>query len=455
MTVRRRLEDRITKASARAAVSGRPSVVTLAAPAVESDPLAPALEAGPPFAYWEAPDRGFAIAALGEACVIEPEGGPRRFADASAALSGLAARTHQASFGGAERTPLLVGGFSFHPGRTWPDFPPGRLALPELAYIRRAPGNAVWVAAAEVDGGEDPGGQADRLIGRIEEAASRRPAPIEPQFTGRPLDAGAGNGGTGFLEKAGEAVGLIRSGRIDKVVLARRVEAPRPPQLGPFLAALRQVHPSCTVFAFARPEGPVFCGATPELLARVNGVNVSALALAGTAPRGAAPEEDRRLAEELRNDPKETAEHRLVHDEIRRRLAAGGFALDPPAPTGVMKLSGIQHLAAPVTAVAPVGVNILDAAGALHPTPAVAGLPEGAAVEWIEQHEGFDRGWYAGPVGYCDLAGNGEFHAALRSCLIEEGRTLAFAGAGIVAASSPEKELEETGLKLGAVLRCL
>ncbi len=455
MSGRRRLEDRIAKAAVRAAVSGLPSTVTLAAPAGDVDPLALVLEAGPPFAYWEAPDRGVSIAALGEACTIAPEAGPNRFADASAALRDLAARTHQVAFGGAERTPLLLGGFSFHPRRTWPDFPPGRLVLPELALIRRGRGKGVWVAAAEIDGGADPGEQADRLIGRIEEAAALRPDPIEPDAIDRPMPGGTGRGGPDFLAKAENAVRLVRSGGLQKVVLARRVEVDHRPEIGPFLAALRQIHGACAVFAFGAAEGSVFCGATPELLVRVDGVTVSALALAGTAPRGGGPAEDRLLAERLRNDPKELEEHRHVHDEVRRRLDDGGFVLDPPAPTEVLRLSGIQHLAAPVGAVAPVGTNILDVVGALHPTPAVAGLPGDLAVDWIDRHEGFDRGWYAGPVGYCDLAGNGEFHAALRSCLIEGGRTLAFAGAGIVAASTPERELEETDLKLGAVLPSL
>lgn len=427
-------------------------MVTLAVPAEEVDPLALALEAGPPFAYWEAPDRGFSIAALGEAHSITPEAGPNRFAEASESLRGLATRTHQVAFDGAERAALLLGGFSFHPRGTWPGFPSGRLTLPELALIHRGRNSRTWVSAAAIHGGGNPGEQAERMIERIEHARSLRPGRIEPRTAAPPPGGVAGLGDPRFLEKAEEAIRCIRSGGLDKVVLARRVEAAGRPEPGPFLAALRRIHGSCAVFAFSGAEGRIFCGATPELLARVDGVNASTLALAGTAPRSRDPVEDRRLAEGMQKDPKQLAEHSCVHDEIRRRLADGGFSLDPAAPVGVLRLAGLQHLASPVGAVAPVGTNILDAAGALHPTPAVAGLPRGAALDWIDRNEGFDRGWYAGPVGYCDLAGNGELYAALRCCLIEEGRSLAFAGAGIVAASSPERELEEIDLKLGAVL---
>ena len=455
MSDRRRLEKRIAKAAARAAVSGRSSVVTLAARAGNVDPLALVVGAEPPFAYWELPDRGFSIAALGEAHTILPDAGPNRFGTASAALRDLGARTHQVSFDGVERGPLLIGGFSFHPHSHWPGFPPGRLVLPDLALIRRNPGSSVWLAATEITAEDDPAAHAEALIGRIRRSCVQPLDQIAPKVIDHPKAGIPDLGDPVFVEKASEAIHLVRRGGLGKVVLARQVAVDHRPELGPFLAALRHIHDTCAVFAFGRRGGSVFCGATPELLARVDGVTVSTLALAGTAPRGAIPAEDDLLADRLRNDPKELEEHGHVHSEVVRRLDDGGFVRDPPEPTDVLQLPGIQHLATPVRAVAPVGTNVLDVVGALHPTPAVAGLPRDRAMEWIDQHEGFDRGWYAGPVGYCDLAGNGEFHVALRSCLVEDDRTRLFAGAGIVGASSPERELEETNLKLGAVLPSL
>ena len=455
MSDRRRLESRIAKAVARAAVSGRPSLVTLAAPADHADPLALIVEAEPPFVYWEVPDRGFSMAALGEAHTITPEAGPNRFVDTSAALRDLVTRTHQVAFDGVERGPLLVGGFSFHPHSTWPGFPSGRLVLPELALIRRNRHRGVWMAATMIGADDDADERADSLIGRIERARTKRLDRIKPKVIDDPKAGVVDLRDPSFLEKAAGAVHLIRHSGLKKVILARQVEVDHRPELGPFLAALRQIHDTCAIFAFGRTDGSVFCGATPELLARVDGVTVSTLALAGTAPRGDSPTEDDLLADRLRNDPKELEEHSHVYSEVLLRLEEGGFVLDPPEPTDVLQLPGIQHLATPVSAVAPVGTNVLDVVGALHPTPAVAGLPRDRAMEWIDEHEPFDRGWYAGPVGYCDLAGNGEFHVALRSCLIEDDRTRLFAGAGIVGGSSPERELEETNLKLGAVLPSL
>ena len=474
MTDRRRLENRIATAVARAAVSGRPSVVTLAARAEDVDPLAVVLQAGPPFAYWEKPDRGFSIAALGEAHRITPGSGPGRFGNASAALRDLGARTHQVAFDGVKRDPVLVGGFSFHPDSTWPGFPSGRLVLPRLTLIRRDR-HSVWVAATEITAQDDPSAQADTLIGRIERARATRLDRINPKVMDHPESGTVDLSDPGFLGRATEAISQVRHGELDKdsseaasgesgraswlglrkVVLARQLEVGHRPELGPFLAALRHIHHTCALFAFGRTGGSVFCGATPELLARVDGVKVSTLALAGTAPRGTGRTEDDLLADQLRNDPKELEEHDHVHSEIFRGLKRAGFVLEPPARTDVMQLPGIQHLATQVSAYAPVGTNVLDVLGALHPTPAVAGLPTDRALAWIDRHEPFDRGWYAGPVGYCDLAGNGEFHVALRSCLVESDRTRLFAGAGIVGASSSERELEETNLKLGAILPSL
>lgn len=445
------LEERISRGVARAAVSGRPSVVTVATPAEDLDPLAIALDGEKPFAYWENTKRGFAVAALGETIGLVPEAGPERFTSVSVALRELAGRTHQVSFGDVERNALLIGGFSFLDPGNWSGFRSGRLVLPRLAFIRRGPGRTAWVATCEVHSGYAPSDLARTLQACLEEAQQMRPGRVYPEAKYEGRAGGINTEDPLLVDRVGRAIAAVRSGHLSKVVTARRLELDHQPELGPFLAALRHIHHESTVFAFARTESSVFCGATPELLAGVDGVTVSTVALAGTAPRGGSPSEDRLLAERLLGDPKEREEHLHVHDEIRRCLSEHGFVLGRRESTGVLRFPGIQHLATPVSAVAPVGTNVLDVVGALHPTPAVAGLPSDRAIEWISAHEGFDRGWYSGPVGYCDLAGNGEFHVALRSCLIERDRTRLFAGAGIVAGSSPEREVEEINLKLGVL----
>lgn len=451
MNRRARLAERLAEAEARAGALGRPAFFTLAVPAADgADPLAAAVGSEPPFAFWEQPSRRFSFAALGSAHSLLVSGGADRFAAMSNALRELRARTLHQAWDGADRAPLLIGGFSFDGDSGWPGFPAGRLTLPELALIRR-PSGAAWVAATPVRRGDDPHRLADSLIERLERAAARPPPPLRPAAPDHRAAAQADLSDPVFRETARAAVAEVAAGSLSKVVPARRLTLEKRPDPGPFLAALRQHFTECAIFAFAAPEG-VFCGATPELLARVEGVSVSAAALAGTARRGADTAQDEAIARWLRRDPKQVEEHDYVHSEIRRRLQQGGLAVDPPAPTEVMRLPGLQHLRTPVTAAAPVGTNVLDVAGALHPTPAVAGLPAGEAVEWLRAHEGFDRGWFAGPVGFCDLAGQGEFHAALRCALLRRTGCDLFAGAGVVAASVPEQELAETELKLGALL---
>ena len=446
---RARLTERLATAVARAEVSGGPVLFTLAVPAGEEDPLRVAMGSDAPFAFWEQPARRMSLAALGSVHTLLA-GGRDRFAAMSAALADLRARTLHHAWQGADRAPLLIGGFSFAPASGWPGFPAGRLVLPELSLIRR-PAGASWVAAAPVAADDDPNRLADCLIERIESEAGRVRSPIRPGSRDRRAADALDLGDPAFAETARAATKEIAAGGLSKVVPARRWTTAHRPRLGSFLAALREHFTDCAVFAFAEGDG-IFCGAAPELLARVEGVSVSTVALAGTAPRGADAAGDAAIADRLRRDPKQTEEHGFVLSEIRRRLAKGGFALLPPEPTGVMRLPGLQHLATPVAAAAPVRCGVLDVAGALHPTPATAGLPTGAALEWIRAHEGFDRGWFAGPVGFCDLAGQGEFHVALRSALLGREGSALFAGAGVVAASDPLREMEETELKLRSLL---
>ncbi len=457
MTVEGRVLQEATRAVGRAAIAGHSLILTLAVPAEDVDPLAVALAGGAPFAYWEDGRTGFAMAASGEAEIIRVEPGRERFRAATGSLHDLGGRLRQMAAGGAEREPLLIGGFSFGTDSTWPGFPAGRLALPELSFIRRGPDRRVWLAAVRVSPDDDPARVAAELQDRVQAAvrtsSTLDPVRLEaPQAPPEPLSE---RDDPRFARNVEEAVENIRGGLLRKVTVARRLSIDGRPALGPFLAALRYLYPMCAVFAFGTPEGNVFCGATPELLAGVRGMSVRTMALAGTAARGRSTSEDRRLAERLTSSSKNREEHAHVSSEIHRRLAQGGFVVDPLSPLTVLELPGLLHLATPISAVAPVGTGVLDVVGALHPTPAVGGLPHERALGWIASHEDFDRGWYAGPIGYCDLAGNGEFHVALRSCLFRPDRTELFAGAGIVAGSRPERELDETNLKLDALLPSL
>jgi isochorismate synthase EntC len=156
--------------------------------------------------------------------------------------------------------------------------------------------------------------------------------------------------------------------------------------------------------------------------------------------------------------PKIRAEHQFVVDDITARLATLGLVGETPVEPDVMRLARVQHLRTPITARVERrsgGVSDMDVirvANVLHPSPAVGGTPSDPAVEWILANERFDRGWYAAPVGWTDLDGNGELRVALRSALVDESQVQLFSGAGIVADSDPDDELAETGVKLRALL---
>ena len=455
MALNRRVVDRIEKAVARASVSGEDTLVTVAAPAAsDADPLHVALEGDrASMVFWQQPSLQFAVGAQGVAFEMEIPADATRFDVAAETLRDLRARTTQIAIDGAERTPLLLGGFSFFSDPEWAGFPSGRLVLPELSLIQRAE-QSVWVAAASVGADTNADALAARLLSRVAGPSDPSPTRLASAVLDHERAVSVDLRDDSYLKIVADAVDRIQSTDLMKVVLARQLVVDHVPDLGVFLAALRARFETCATFAFGS-ERAVFCGTTPERLVLVEGVEVSTGAVAATAPRGADATQDEVIADRLRHDPKEIEEHGYVMTEIRRQLAASGCVLDDIAPTEVMRLPGIQHLYTPITATAPVGTSVLDVVGSLHPTPAVGGLPSEDALRWIAQREPLDRGWYAGPVGYCDLAGNGEFRVGLRSGLMEDHQSRLFVGAGVVGASSPERELEETSLKLGALLPSL
>lgn len=452
MAIDRRIHQHLETARARAAMSGRPVMATVARPAPTSgDPLGLIIKDTESFAWFQ-PDLGISICTNGAAATISPPQDDSRFRSAADALRDLRLRTMPLSLDAADRQPVLVGGFSFGVHSEWEHFPQSMLVLPAVAYVRRS-GDARWISATPVGGDDD----IDLLAIDIE----RRLTTAEDGLFPRDLAAGALDHDRaaeielrddGYVKRVAEAVGHIAESELSKVVVARELVVEHHPDPLRLLSRLRRRYPSCATFGFRGGATWLFCGATPERLVEVEGVRVSTAAVAGTAPRGIDATQDEVIADRLRHDPKELEEHRYVVEDIERRLRRNRVALNPTPGTEIMRLPGIQHLHTPISGTAPVGTNLIDLVGELHPTPAVGGLPADLAAAWIRDHERLERGWYAGPIGYTDLAGNGEFRVALRSALIENPDCRLFAGAGIVASSNPERELEETGLKLGALL---
>lgn len=260
-----------------------------------------------------------------------------------------------------------------------------------------------------------------------------------------------------FSRAARRAIDQIALGNLTKIVLADTIDLTAAQAFAPaaLLHNLRQRYAGCYLFAVARGDGRTFLGASPECLVRVAHGQAFADALAGSAPRGDNAEDDRLWGDRLLRSVKDRHEHSLVVNFLRDRLAALGATVETSTSPTLRKLANIQHLHTPITAQLPNHLDPLAVVAALHPTPAVAGLPTAAAMTTIAQLEPFDRGLYAGAIGWLDQAGQAEFAVGIRSALIQGDRARLYAGAGIVAGSDPEHERAEVQLKLRALLSAL
>ena len=244
------------------------------------------------------------------------------------------------------------------------------------------------------------------------------------------------------------ALAAIDRGELDKIVLARaiRVEAGQPIDAGALLEALAARHPSCRTFLVRGDSGAVFLGSTPETLCRIEGSLLRTEALAGSARPGD--------GKALLGRQKELREHRWVVDNIVRGLAGVAGTLQHRPEPDVRELANVAHLVTPISARLAPGRSIAEVVAALHPTPAVAGVPTAAALRFLALHEPLDRGLYAGLVGWIG-PGRAELSVALRSALVRGASARLFVGAGIVRGSSPDAEWAETGLKSRALLDAL
>jgi menaquinone-specific isochorismate synthase len=253
-----------------------------------------------------------------------------------------------------------------------------------------------------------------------------------------------------FCRLVEATVADIAAGRFEKVVLARQVEveANGPIIVSDVLARLRALFPACMVFSV---EG--FVGASPELLVRRMGRLVRSHPLAGTVPRSGDPDADGRLAAGLLGSEKERHEHAVVVEAVAHTLRPHCTHLDVPDVPSIVPLRNVSHLGTLIEGeLLQPTPSALELAARLHPTPAVAGTPRQAALERIVAVEGFDRGRYAGPVGWVDANGDGEWAVGIRSATLDGNRARLVAGVGVVADSDPEAELAETQLKLQALL---
>jgi menaquinone-specific isochorismate synthase len=400
------------------------SIAQLAVETVRIDdigPLIPLLDTRDPLLFIR---RGQGIAGIGEAMRLEFTG-PDRMTDAAAAWRRL--------LDAATITdPLGL------PGT-------GLVALGSFAFSEHSVATSVLIVPAVVVGRRD----GVTWITRINtDAPVPRPHPFGPEYR-ISLLPGAMTADA-FVAAVDSALDRIHAGDVRKVVLARDLvgHLPEGADLRLVLASLSLGYPDCFTFAV---NG--FVGSSPETLVRVDAGSVSARVLAGTISRGADAQADHDKAVALATSTKDLDEHQYALTSVLSALAPHSATLTASDQPFTLKLPNLWHLASDVAGTLSDGSSSLDLIAALHPTAAVAGAPTQAALDLIHELEPFDRGRYAGPVGWVGANGDGEWAVALRSAHVSHtGRITAYAGGGIVEGSEPARELAETKMKFRPIV---
>jgi salicylate biosynthesis isochorismate synthase len=447
----------------RARSSGSPVVASVSSQLDSAtDPTEAIVASRRPLEPWFAMEnvdrQGAAVATLG--CTLALHGAGRdRFGDLAASWRDLAAAAVADPPLGPPASGLAAfGGFAFAPeggaSPRWEGFAPGSMIVPELSLARLA--GRTWITLNTIVCADD---LTDDLLRRAEDRLSELrcaslplldPAPAGTYRVRSPIPP------SHYEEAVSRAVQRIRAGELEKVVLARELEVDAPVGHDPaaIVGALRAGYPSCFVYAVATGRA-TFVGASPELLVRREGQRASTVSLAGSTRRSADPSVDDHLGEQLLHSAKDRLENEIVERRIMRALAPHAVWVTAAAEPVVVKVANIQHLAAPIRAQLASPLSAIELAGILHPTPAVGGEPDELSQRLIPALEGFDRGWYAGPLGWTDATGDGEFCVALRCAVLRGSAAACYAGCGIVSDSDPAAELAETEVKLGALLPLL
>jgi len=426
--------------------STRPLVVTLPAP-VAHDVVALWDEASDAVLF--APPDGGAMAGVGVALSVAAEGDDR-FTAAEERARAFFERLVLATHGSVERAPepRFVGGLAFAPGAAvgtpWTlrgndAFGDGRFVMPRWTYRIDGPEATLQLCLAAEASSRGVLEEYDRLLTRLAHARPAEERVVPRGMIEEPPER--------FEARVRRITERIAAGEAQKIVAARRVEVrlEGPASARPLIERFARRHRSCTRFAM-RLAGTTFLGATPERLVAVRNGRVHTEALAGTAPRG-----DRKA---LEASLKDAAEHAFVVEAIASALEPFVGAVERASEPQVRVLPDVLHLQTPIEGSLDGDAHVLEIAAALHPTPAVGGVPREAAITHILAHEP-PRGWYTGPFGVFDRHGEGDFVVALRAGAVRGDRAWAWAGGGIVQDSSPVAELEETRLKLRPFLGVL
>jgi menaquinone-specific isochorismate synthase len=452
------LHEFLGECRALAAETGRPKLVSITIQVGSLDPLAvleSIFEPGERHFYAERPSKGWAIAGA-ESVAAFSTSGPGRFAACQQFMDevladAVAVGEPDLSFGGPHFFSTFTFLDSVGPGEP---FEAANIFVPRWQVAHRD-GRTTAVANLLIAGDS----QIEQMAAKVLKAHAKfRSFDFRsPEFSEAQAGCAAPTEDSGERKRyegaVSRALESISRSEFEKIVLARAKEVTASAPLHPLrmLNGLRQRFPDCSSFSVANGKGQSFIGASPERLLRVEDGILLTEALAGSAGRGATASEDAALGNNLLHSEKDLREQRIVLESIVKGLSPLGLELKYDERPVLRRLSNVQHLHTVIEAVLPEGVTLLQMIGRLHPTPAVGGSPGAVVVPQIAGFEGFPRGLYGGALGWIDSKGGGEFIVGLRSALVNGANARMYAGAGIVAGSSPALEFAETELKFRAM----
>lgn len=394
------------------------------------------------FLWWR-PAEGFALVGTGTALSLTPQPGMPLLA-----IDRWWRRVRPDQPSEVPATgPVLFCGLAFDPADErlpldpdWGRFPPATAVLPARMATLRA--GRAWLTLNHAPEQAPP-------APAPAPASAPHAAPAVTSLTDLPTPEA-------WSRRVGSLIEAIARGEAEKVVLARckRVAAASVLQPAHVLRRLAADHAESTVFAVGWDDH-CFLGATPELLVSVRGTAVRSASLAGSRRRGRTAEADDALAADLLASEKDRREHRFVVEAVAAALRPLSRSVDVAATPVVLRLPNVQHLLTQVTGEAKAPGALLSLAERLHPTPAVGGVPRAAALAMIRRLEVRPRGWYAGPLGWVDARGDGDFVVSLRSGVLGGRDALLYAGCGIVANSEAAQEFAEAEVKFAPLLNAL
>jgi menaquinone-specific isochorismate synthase len=409
--------------------------------------------------YWEIPSQSSVVAALGANRRLSFSG-PDRFKNLETALKETRSEILTCGLSSPEDKvePRWAGGFSFfHQIRSsfWKDFEPACFTLPKASIIKARGKTSGYISLALTS---------DTTAEELHQKITKR---ISLFFSGdekKGIHTIKNKNSTGFPDEdvhgkswnyqqwdkaISKAKKQFSSKKLEKVVLTRMNQVSTEKAYNPVhtLSKLRRHYSRGCSFLIKDANSPTFLGCSPELLLSVRDRMTETEALAGSIARGKDEQKDKNFANQLFSSSKDQKEHNFVVRSIRKNLSPFLKEYDIPEQPVMKKLPNVQHLYTPIQGKMKEDSDTIKILEKLHPTPAVGGTPRTEALSFIHDHEPFERGWFAGPVGWITSTGQADFYVALRSGLVKEKQALLFAGCGIVPGSDPRAEWEEANLK--------